>query len=182
MRWICLLIGYFCGSFLTADVVSYHYTGHSAATLGTSHNPGMANVMRTLGFKPGILVLFGDLCKCAIAMAIAHALFPTHDAILYAGLGTILGHDFPFWRHFHGGKGVACTCALLVMYQPLWGCIALVVGGLIVVLTKKLWLGGIVMPLLCIIPWMMQNLEAGLVGILVSGLSLYSFRKDIGKR
>ena len=112
----------------------------------------------------------------------AHALFPTHDAILYAGLGTILGHDFPFWRHFHGGKGVACTCALLVMYQPLWGCIALVVGGLIVVLTKKLWLGGIVMPLLCIIPWMMQSLEAGLVGILVSGLSLYSFRKDIGKR
>ena len=97
-------------------------------------------------------------------------------------MGTILGHDFPFLHHFHGGKGVACTCALLVMYQPLWGCIALVVGGLIVVLTKKLWLGGIVMPLLCIIPWMMQSLEAGLVGILVSGLSLYSFRKDIGKR
>lgn len=182
MRWICLLIGYFCGSFLTADVVSYHYTGHSAATLGASHNPGMANVMRTLGFKPGMIVLLGDLGKCALAMGLSHWLFPTSLAILYAGLGTIFGHDFPFWRHFHGGKGVACTCALVVMYRPMWGLIALIIGGLVVVVSKKLWIGGIWMPMLCILPWMMQSKEAGLVCILVSGLSLYSFRKDIRKR
>lgn len=176
------MIGYLCGSFLTADVVSYHYTGHSAATLGTSHNPGMANVMRTLGCKPGMLVLLGDLCKCALAMAVSSWLFPTSYAVLYAGLGTVFGHDFPFWRHFHGGKGVACTCVLLVMYCPIWGFIALIIGGLVVVVSKKLWIGGILMPTLCILPWMIQSREAGLICILVSGLSLYSFRKDIRKR
>lgn len=181
MKWICLLIGYACGMFLTADLISYHYTGHSAATLGTSHNPGMANVMRTLGFKPGILVLIGDLLKCALAYWICWRLYPNSLSILYAGLGAVLGHDFPFWRHFHGGKGVACTCALLVVYAPFWGTIALLVGGLVVAVSKKLWLGGILMPILCIVPWMMGSMEAGLIGLIISGLSVYSFRNDIHK-
>ena len=58
----CILTGYFCGCFLTAEAVSGHVTGKSASRLGTG-NPGMANIMAQLGFKWGMLVLAGDLLK-----------------------------------------------------------------------------------------------------------------------
>ena len=62
-KLISLLIGYVLGSFLTAEVVARKYAGKSAANLGETGNPGMANIMASLGFVPGILTLAGDLGK-----------------------------------------------------------------------------------------------------------------------
>ena len=63
-RLLSILIGYFCGCFLTAELVTRQFAGKKAAEVGETGNPGMANIMAALGFVPGILVLLGDLFKC----------------------------------------------------------------------------------------------------------------------
>ncbi len=152
-----LLLGYLPGCILTAEIVCRRLTGKSASELGTSGNPGMANVMAHLGFKPGIIVLAGDLGKCILACLAAWLLFGRSGAlagdpgigraaILWAGLGCTAGHDFPFWRGFRGGKGVATSCIAMFLGDPLTGLAANAAGMLTVFATKYLTLGGLVIP------------------------------------
>ena len=109
-KLLCCLIGYFLGCFLTAEIVAKKYTGKGASEIAEG-NPGMANIMINLGFVPGILTLIGDVSKCLIAMFLARYLFPEADKniMFYAGFGATIGHCFPFWRKFKGGKVVATT-------------------------------------------------------------------------
>ena len=121
-RLLCLLLGYLCGCFLTAELVARARTGKSAAALGTG-NPGMANLAHELGKGWGAVVLAGDIAKTALAFGLCRALFPALGGLsgLWAGLGAVLGHNFPLWRGFRGGKGVAVTCAALILFSPPMG-------------------------------------------------------------
>ena len=80
--------------------------------------------MRVLGKKAGAIVLFGDIMKTGLAMVLVRILFKEKYAdilpllSLYAGAGAILGHDFPFYLHFKGGKGIACTAGLIIFFHP----------------------------------------------------------------
>ena len=102
-RLLCLLVGYLCGCFLTAELVARARTGKSAVALGTG-NPGMANLAHELGKGWGAVVLAGDIAKTALAFGLCRALFPALGGLsgLWAGLGAVLGHNFPFWRGFRG--------------------------------------------------------------------------------
>ena len=149
-RVFSLLIGYVFGCFLTAEFVSRKFAGKPVSQIGPTGNPGMANVMDALGFKIGILVLLGDLLKCVLAMLTAGLLFYRGSGwivVLYAGLGCTLGHDFPFWRRFRGGKGVATSSAAITIFDPLCSLIAHVVGILVTLWTKYLCLSGPAVPL-----------------------------------
>ena len=109
LRAVCLGIGYLFGSFLTAEPVARVTTGKGVAEIG-SGNPGMANVMEHIGKGAGAVVLAGDALKTALAVLLCGLEIGPHigsAAMLYAGLGAVLGHIFPAWRKFHGGKGVA---------------------------------------------------------------------------
>ena len=122
-RLACILLGYLFGSFLTAEVVARVVSGKSARQLGTG-NPGMANIMAQLGKGAGLLTLAGDTLKTVAACGAAYyATAPLigQASILYAGLGAVLGHNYPAWAGFRGGKGVAVTCVWLVLYLPFWG-------------------------------------------------------------
>ncbi len=144
---LCLLIGYGFGCILTAEIVSYGKSNKSIRTQG-SGNPGMTNTLRIYGIKYGVLVLIGDLSKTFLACFLSNALFPTPSniAILYAGLGTIIGHNFPFWNGFHGGKGVASTCIVLFYFSPLLGLLSCILGLIVSLLTKFLALGALTIP------------------------------------
>ncbi|HAX51125.1 MAG TPA: acyl-phosphate glycerol 3-phosphate acyltransferase [Lachnospiraceae bacterium] len=147
-RVLCLLIGYCFGIILTAEIVTRHVAGVRPDDIG-SKNPGMANVMRELGFKPGIIVLAGDCAKTAAALFLCRALFPSLHALsmFYAMMGVVLGHNFPIWKHFRGGKGVAVTCVSIFIISPLWGLAANIVGFLAVLITGYLPLGAVLIPL-----------------------------------
>lgn len=147
-RILAVIIGYFCGSFLTAEVVVKVWTGKPVREVG-SGNPGMANVMEHLGFRPGILVLMGDVGKTALAVMLARILFPEAGRIiiLYAGMGTVLGHNFPFLRWSEGGKGVAATCMMLMLFDPFAGLLCNVIGAVFVLATGYLPLGALVIVL-----------------------------------
>ena len=171
------LIGYVFGCFLTAEAVARRYAGKSAKYLGETGNPGMANIMASLGFVPGILTLAGDLGKCLAAMLISWYLFPQAGWIvtLYAGAGCTLGHDFPFWRKFRGGKGVATTSTAIVFYSPLWGLLANIIGMLTVFATKYLCIGGILIPFSFLIMMLLRgDTEAAAIAGALTILSVYS--------
>ena len=169
-RLLCLLLGYLCGCFLTAELVARARTGKSAAALGTG-NPGMANLAHELGKGWGAVVLAGDIAKTALAFGLCRALFPALGGLsgLWAGLGAVLGHNFPLWRGFRGGKGVAVTCAALILFSPLWGTAACLSGLAVTLLSGWLPLGAVVIPALFVPPaFLCHGREAGLLALILA--------------
>ena len=181
-RIVSGLIGYGFGCFLTAEIVARVYAGKSASELGETGNPGMANVMASLGFRPGILTLIGDLAKCVIAQLICFFVFRENGsiALLYAALGCTVGHDYPFWRRFRGGKGVATTCIGLGIYHFFPALAAVLSDLAVTILTKYLCISGPVIPaVFAVIELCLGNHEAAAVGAVLAVLSLLRNRVSI---
>ena len=145
---ICLLIGYACGLFQTGVII-----GKTAGTdlkKEGSGNTGTTNAMRVLGVKSGVLVFLGDFLKCFIPCVIIHYVLRgvfgsfTVPMTICCGLGVILGHRFPFYLKFKGGKGVACACAFGLALDWKMTVICLVIFALIAVGTKYVSLGSVI--------------------------------------
>ncbi|MCI2050148.1 MAG: glycerol-3-phosphate acyltransferase [Lachnospiraceae bacterium] len=170
-RIFSVLIGYICGCFLTAESVARHEKGVSASKLGTG-NPGMANIMAECGFVPGLLVLSGDLGKTLFACLFCRfLLFPSHGAAAaaFAGLGCVLGHNFPAWNGFRGGKGVSCTCAAIVCVDPFAGFLSLIIGMLFTFLTKYLPIGAVLIPAAFLpMSWLLYGKDTGIAVLLMT--------------
>ena len=121
-RIVCILIGYVFGLFQT----SFFYGKMKGIDIREhgSGNAGTTNTIRVLGTKAGLLVLAGDLLKCILAILLCGALFDASHPQevyllkLYAAAGAILGHNFPFYLHFKGGKGIAATAGLILAFHP----------------------------------------------------------------
>ena len=121
-RVICLAIGYAFGLIQTA----YFYGKAHGIDIRQhgSGNSGTTNALRVLGTKAGLIVFAGDCLKCVLAVSVARLLFgAAHpDSIyllaLYAGAGAVLGHNFPFYMGFKGGKGIAATAGLILSLHP----------------------------------------------------------------
>jgi glycerol-3-phosphate acyltransferase PlsY len=167
------MIGYFFGCFLTAQLVAKYKTGKGADQIG-SFNPGTANIGRQLGKKWALLTLAGDIMKTMLPIFLCRfVLFPDlgQIAVLYVGLGVALGHGFPFYRHFKGGKGVAVTCTYLILFFPFWGVAAGLLGFLVVIVSGYLTIGALLIPLFAAIPaFFFHGAEAG--GLVLTGAAL----------
>ena len=117
-RILCILIGYACGLIQTGFLIG-KIKGIDIRNYG-SKNAGTTNVLRTMGAKYGILVFIGDALKCVLAIELCRLIFQNrcNDIIqllqLYGAFGTILGHNFPFYMKFKGGKGIAATAGLII--------------------------------------------------------------------
>lgn len=171
-KLLCLLIGYAFGNILTANLVVKKKTGKNVFEVG-SGNPGMANVMREFGFKAGAMVLSGDLLKTIIAVLLNMVLFKGkgHILILYTVLGVTVGHNWPIWHHFKGGKGVATTCMGIFMYSPLLGLISDAAGMLVVFSTGYLPIGAIVITTLyTILIFLFNSTEAGVLALILAAI------------
>lgn len=121
-RIICLAIGYVFGLFQTAYIYGKLH-GIDIRDYG-SGNAGTTNTMRVLGTKAGLLVLLCDIVKCILAVVVTDLIFgESHPEMLYllkiyAATGAILGHNFPFYLHFKGGKGIAATAGMILSFHP----------------------------------------------------------------
>ncbi|MBR5766676.1 MAG: glycerol-3-phosphate 1-O-acyltransferase PlsY [Lachnospiraceae bacterium] len=119
-RIICLIMGYALGLIQTGYLVG-RAKGIDIRDYG-SKNAGTTNVLRTMGKKYGALVLLGDALKCIVAVLLVKLIFGKGfgDIIcllaLYASAGVILGHNFPFYMNFKGGKGIAATLGMALSY------------------------------------------------------------------
>ena len=134
IRIVCLLIGYVFGLFQTG----YFYGKAHGIDIRQhgSGNSGTTNALRVLGTKAGLIVFAGDCLKCMAAVWLVRLLFggSYHSIIyllcLYTGAGAILGHNYPFYMHFKGGKGIAATAGMVLSFHP-W----FVVTGVVVFFT-----------------------------------------------
>jgi glycerol-3-phosphate acyltransferase PlsY len=116
---LSLVLGYLIGSFPSAYVVARLRKGIDIRQVG-SRNMGAMNVFYSVGFGYGILVLALDIGKGAAAVAIARAM-GTPDLIqLLAGLAAVVGHNFPVFLNFKGGRGGATCIGILIYIMP-WG-------------------------------------------------------------
>ncbi len=110
---IAILIGYAFGCIQSAYLVSTIYGKIDIREHGTG-NAGASNITAIMGWKYGVAVAFTDALKGAVAVWVAQAIFPDTPFLPYlAGIAAILGHIFPFYLKFRGGKGVATLVGMV---------------------------------------------------------------------
>lgn len=146
-RLVCIAIGYVCGLFQTSYIYGKAH-GIDIRDYG-SGNAGTTNALRTLGRKAGAITFLGDCFKCVAAVLIVWLIFGKTQGEnfkllgLYAAAGTILGHNFPFYLKFRGGKGIAATAGLLFSFDWRLMLVALVVFLLVFFTTHYVSLGSL---------------------------------------
>lgn len=131
VRFLCLAIGYVFGLFQTGYIYGRMH-GIDIRDHG-SGNAGSTNMLRTLGTKAGLITFAGDCIKCILAVVLTRTLFgKSHEDILpllafYAAAGTILGHNYPFYLKFRGGKGIAATAGLVLSFNWIMAVLGIIV-------------------------------------------------------
>lgn len=146
-RLVCIAIGYVCGLFQTSYIYGKAH-GIDIRDYG-SGNAGTTNALRTLGRKAGAITFLGDCFKCVVAVLIVWLIFGETQGEnfkllgLYAAAGTILGHNFPFYLKFRGGKGIAATAGLLFSFDWRLMLVALAVFLLVFFTTHYVSLGSL---------------------------------------
>lgn len=118
---LCAAAGYLLGSFSTGILVA-RKEGHDIRAEG-SHNTGASNALRVLGLKGGALTFAGDFAKAALSVLLGLLIAGQYGGMA-AGLGVILGHNWPLFFGFKGGKGIACSTAVLLILFPWQGAVA----------------------------------------------------------
>jgi glycerol-3-phosphate acyltransferase PlsY len=112
-----IIIGYLFGSFPTAYIVARLRKGVDIRQVGVG-NMGAANTFREIGRLEGIIVWVVDLAKGAGAILIAQALHVAQPWVFGAGFAAVLGHNFPVYIGFKGGKGAATTMGIFLVLAP----------------------------------------------------------------
>lgn len=144
LRYVLVgLIAYLLGSFSTGLTVAKVKHGPNLREVG-SKNTGASNVLRTMGVKNGLVTFLGDCGKAALACGIGWWMIGQYGALL-AGLMVILGHNWPLFFQFKGGKGVASSCGVMLVCFPVQALICFVITLLIIGLTKYISLGSLCM-------------------------------------
>ena len=146
------VLAYLLGCFSTGITIA-NAKGVDIRTRG-SKNTGASNVLRVLGLKSGLITFVGDFLKSALACLIGWLLLPegafgvARFGQMLAGLFAILGHNWPVFYHFKGGKGVACSAAVVFFVDPLWGILAIALCIIVIAVTRFISLGSMTLLLL----------------------------------
>ena len=139
---VYVLIPYLLGSINTAILVSRHFYNDDIRKYG-SGNAGFTNVMRTYGKKAAIITFAGDILKTLLAILVGWCVFGYLTAYI-AGFACFLGHIFPVFYNFKGGKGVLCMATIMLMLDWRIFCALLVVFIGIVMATKYISAGSVI--------------------------------------
>jgi len=179
-RLISFAIGYICGLFQTAYL--YGRLNNIDIRDHGSGNPGTTNALRTLGKKAGIITFIGDCLKCVLAVWIVRQIYGApypNDPFLYvgavrlmhpgsiillsmyAGIGAIIGHNYPFYLKFKGGKGIAATAGLMLAINPWMALIGAACFIVVVAATKYVSLGSLVLVVVFLVQVIMYGQMGG---------------------
>ena len=145
---LVVIVAYLLGSISFSVIISKKLAGFDVREKG-SGNAGSTNVLRTVGKKGAILTLICDCLKGVIAVLIAYIVSKTAQntdgalLVQLAGLAVVLGHTFPIFFNFKGGKGVATSLGVLLIINWQIGLICLVFALLLMALTRFVSLGSV---------------------------------------
>ena len=195
IRIVCLLIGYAFGLFQTAYIIGRLH-GIDIRNYG-SGNSGSTNMLRVMGTKAGLMTFLGDCLKCMLAVFLVRALFGKSHSdmipllVFYTAAGVILGHNYPFYLGFKGGKGIAATAGLIMSLDPIMSVLGWITFLTIFLTTHYVSLGSIVVYIGIVIELVVLGqighfhmsqahlIEMYLVGIFLAALAFYKHKENI---
>lgn len=195
-RIICLFAGYLFGLLQSG----YFYGKAHKIDIRNygSGNSGTTNALRVMGAKAGAVVFLGDFLKSLLPCLMIRVLFRSQPEmvyllILYTGFGVILGHNYPFYLNFKGGKGIAATAGLIVATDLRMMLLCLVAFVLIIAVTRYVSLGSLVVATIFFV-WLFLFGRIGAYGLdqrllpefyivtaLISGQAFWRHRANIGR-
>jgi glycerol-3-phosphate acyltransferase PlsY len=190
--WL-IILAYLIGSVSNATWISKRFFHIDIREYG-SGNAGATNTFRVLGPTVGTIVMILDMMKGIVAVKLAllipYYTMPMHETQLInlqvgLGLAAVVGHIFPIWYDFRGGKGIATLFGMVLAIQPLVALSCVGVFLLILFLTRYVSLSsilaGIAFPLLLIFIFREQELFYKLFAIAIALLVILTHQKNIGR-
>ncbi|MBP6023272.1 glycerol-3-phosphate 1-O-acyltransferase PlsY [Ferruginibacter sp.] len=190
---LLIIIAYLIGSIPTALIISKKFFGVDIRDYG-SGNMGATNTFRVLGSKYGTVVMILDILKGAIAVALynfmpyyfntEHELWRT-NFMIGLGLAAVLGHIFPIYANFKGGKGVATLFGMLLAMQPVVAISCVGVFLLVLYLTRYVSLSSILaalfLPICVLWIWNENEVLYRIFALIVAALVIFTHQKNIGR-
>lgn len=180
---IILIIAYLLGSINTSIIVSKIFIGDDIRNHG-SGNAGATNTLRTVGKKGALFVVLGDVLKAVAAILIAKLISDSPVAVYIAGIGAVLGHNFPVYFKFKGGKGIIVSTVAILFADSILGLITMVSAILIMAISKYVSLGsilGAVLFVILAIVFKAPDTEFIVFAIMLALLAIYMHRSNISR-
>ncbi|MBS4030725.1 MAG: glycerol-3-phosphate 1-O-acyltransferase PlsY [Clostridiales bacterium] len=181
-NFLALLLSYLLGSVSFGYLAGRLFRGVDIRNFG-SGNTGSTNILRTLGTGPAILVLLLDAGKGWTAIYLASSLTDIPLVVILAGVAVVVGHNWPVFFGFRGGRGIATSIGVVAGLAPTVILIATIIGVIIIALTRYVSLGSIIGSVM--IPVLMvafrQPVEYQLFGLVLSSLAVWRHRENIGR-
>ncbi len=193
MEWIWILLAavlaYGIGSISTAILVGKLLAGEDIRSHG-SGNAGATNALRTYGKKAALMVLLGDVLKTVVAIGVAYlirSLVKLDDALwapmLYlATVGAVLGHNFPLYFQFRGGKGVLVSSVAILFTDWKIGLLVIAIALLVMVVWRYVSLGSVLGALSYVVLALLFHWGDWLLlihAVVLSGLLIFMHRANI---
>ena len=192
---IVAVIAYLLGSISFSIIISKKMAGFDVREKG-SGNAGTTNVLRSVGKKAALLTLIGDILKGVVAILVAIIAGKIVDnldnalLVQIAGVCVILGHTFPVFFKFKGGKGIATSLGVLLMTNWQIGLICLVYALILIALTRMVSVGSLVAAILFpvlvlfinqnyIVPTGSDNWSYLIYSIIIAALIIFNHRENI---
>jgi acyl phosphate:glycerol-3-phosphate acyltransferase len=190
---LLIVLAYLIGSIPTALLISTKYFGIDIRDYG-SGNMGATNTFRVLGKKYGTIVMICDILKGAAAVGLFYFMpyylknvneLERTNFMIGLGLSAVIGHIFPIWANFKGGKGVATLFGMILAIQPVIALSCVGVFLLVLYLTRFVSLSsilaGVMLPISVLWIWNEHEVLYRVFALLVAVLILVTHQKNIGK-
>lgn len=175
---ICYLIGNISFSFLLTKLK----LRKDIREFG-SGNAGTTNVLRVLGKKYAVMVLMGDVLKGVVAVLIGRLFGSSQVVTILCGLAVVIGHNWPALMGFRGGKGIATSIGVFLVYDPIIALICIAIGIIIIAVSKYVSLGSIcgmaIFPLVNVV--FSRGIQNFIFAFIISVIAIYKHRANIGR-
>lgn len=183
LPFVVFILSYLIGSISFSYLITKKIKKIDIRKTG-SGNAGATNTQRVLGTRWAVGVLLLDVLKGIVCVLIARVLGLADWAVVAAGLCAIIGHDFPVYFGFKGGKGVATTIGVFLLIFPLYALIAGVIAILSIILTRYVSLGSLIFLLFTpVFVWLIGKgpWQVLIPAFLIAALAYYQHRANIGR-
>ncbi len=180
---IVFVIAYLLGSVNTSIIVGKIKAGEDIRTHG-SGNAGATNALRTYGKGAAALVLLGDAAKAIAAILISKLILNEETAVYAAGIGVVLGHNFPLFFGFHGGKGIVVSAVSLLFADWRIGLLVIAVAVLVMAIWKIVSLGSMTGAVCAVIfGFILRGIDLNYIifSVIISALAIFMHRKNIAR-
>jgi glycerol-3-phosphate acyltransferase PlsY len=188
---LLILLAYLIGSIPTALLISKKFFGIDIRDYG-SGNMGATNAFRVMGPKFGTIIMILDILKGMLAVGLFYFLpyYLTNELdrtnfMMALGLSAVMGHIFPIFANYKGGKGVATLLGMLLAVQPLVALCCVGVFVLVLYLTRYVSLssilGAIMLPVSVLWIWNEHELSYRIFALIVAFIVIITHQKNIGR-